>query len=72
MKKTAVLKRTIILSIIVFSIWLFWPAMPEKAVTKIKPLIVKSTIQPISSKQQVNSPQAIVAPVLPDKITSNE
>lgn len=71
MKKTAALKRAIILSIIIFSTWLFWPAMPEQAVTKIKPLIAQ-TIHPVSSKQQVFSPQAIISPVLPDKITSNE
>ena len=72
MRKKAVLKRTIILSLVVFITWLFWPTMSEQKTPKTKQEQVKKTVQPYSPKQNKSNPQTAAVSILPDKITSND
>lgn len=72
MRKKAALKRTIILSLVVFTTWLFWPTMSEQKTPKTKPELAQNTFQSKSPKQKESSPQTAAVSILPDKITSND
>jgi hypothetical protein len=72
MKNKAVLKRLMMLSVIVFSAWLFWPATPVQKTTMNTPSISKPIIKPVSSAQIAISKKAETVTALPEKITSND
>lgn len=71
MKNKATLRRVAMLSIIVFSVWLFWPAIPEQQITLSKSTISKAVIKPKSSAPAPDEENTEVI-AEPEKITSND
>lgn len=71
MKKNKILKRIVTISIIVVSVWIFWPSMPQQQITVNKSLITTPLLAEkklIVNTAQVNNLLGITS----KKITSND
>ena len=71
MKKNKILKRIVTISIIVVSVWIFWPSMPQQQITVNKSLIKTPLLAEkklIVNTAQVNNLLGITS----KKITSND
>ena len=71
MKNISFLKRIAIMSVVVLTVWLFWPTMTEPSVTIAKNNLSTAKVKTISlpEKKQEKSP---LKKVIPAEITSNE
>ena len=71
MKKYKILKRIVTISIVVVSVWIFWPSMPQQQTTVNKSLITTPLLA--EKKRLVNTAQVNnLLGVTSKKITSND
>ena len=72
MKNQKNLKRVLTISIVVVSVWLFWPSMPQQQqnITVNEPLIKTPLIEATKLPAESANKNSLLA-VMPEKITSN-
>jgi len=70
MKNTSMLKRIVAMSIVVVSVWLFWPSMPEQQTAITKSTVNKAIIKP--TKTTIPTEENTVIATIAAQITSND
>ncbi|OUR84135.1 hypothetical protein A9Q75_03270 [Colwellia psychrerythraea] len=71
MKKNKILKQMVMMSIVVVTVWLFWPSLPQQQITVNESIIKTPLLE--EKKMPVNTAQVNnLLGVTPEKITSND